>query len=206
MQPTMKFYSLSKFIDTRPLPEIIAGCDEAGRGPWAGPVVAAAVIFPSRIKLPGVNDSKKLSEAKREELFELITKKCIYGIGIISHKTIDEEGLSRATYLAHLTAVLQLKQRPDHIIIDGRDNFKFPIPHTSVVKGDGKLRVIAAASIIAKVSRDRIMKEMSKKYPEYKFELHKGYGTQLHQDMIKKHGISSIHRKSFRPISEATNK
>lgn len=197
----MRFHSTKKYIPAdSPKTILIAGCDEAGRGPWAGPVVAAAVILPPRIKLPNLNDSKKIPEPTRDKLFSLITAKCEYGIGIVSHTQIDQLGLTRATELAHQTAVANLPTNPDYILIDGRDKFTFPHPHTSIVKGDSKLRCIAAASILAKVTRDRIMTEYDKQFPQFQFASHKGYGTRAHQTVLNEHGPCEIHRKSFSPI------
>ncbi len=199
----MRFQSPQKFIPKKHFHSslVVAGCDEAGRGPWAGPVVTAAVILPPRVKLPGLNDSKLLNEQNRERLFELITKKCIYSVGISDSKEIDAVGLGRATKNAFLKALTKLKEQPTYILIDGREKFPFILPYTSVIKGDSKLRCIAAASIVAKVTRDRMMKKFSLKHPEYQFCKHKGYGTRLHQQLIQKHGICEIHRKSFTPIA-----
>jgi ribonuclease HII len=178
----------------------IAGMDEAGRGSLAGPVVAAAVILPKWTRLPGLTDSKLLSAAKREELFAKITKSCQYGVGIASHEEVDEFGLLHATYRAYKRAIEDLKATPDHLMIDGCDKFFFDIPHTSIIKGDLKIRAISAASVIAKVTRDRLMLEFAQKYPQYGFDLHKGYGTQRHQRALKEHGPSKIHRKSYAPL------
>ena len=179
--------------------EIICGVDEAGRGPLAGPVYAAAVILPKGHIVEGVNDSKKLSEKKRELLFDKIIDECVcYSIGTASEKEIDEINILQATYLAMKRAVDGLEIVPQLALIDG--NRIPPLISTdarAIVKGDAKSASIACASILAKVSRDRYMLEMSKKYPEYQFERHKGYGTKLHYEMIEKYGICEIHRKSF---------
>lgn len=179
--------------------EIICGVDEAGRGPLAGPVYAAAVILPKGHIVEGVNDSKKLSEKKRELLFDKIIDKCVcYSIGTASEKEIDEINILRATYLAMKRAVDGLEIVPQLALIDG--NRIPPLTSTdarAIVKGDAKSASIACASILAKVSRDRYMLEMAKKYPEYQFEKHKGYGTKLHYEMIEKYGICEIHRKTF---------
>lgn len=179
--------------------EIICGVDEAGRGPLAGPVYAAAVILPKGHIVEGVNDSKKLSEKKRELLFDKIIDECVcYSIGTASEKEIDEINILQATYLAMKRAVDGLEIVPQLALIDG--NRIPPLISTdarAIVKGDAKSASIACASILAKVSRDRYMLEMAKKYPEYQFEKHKGYGTKLHYEMIDKYGICEIHRKSF---------
>lgn len=179
--------------------EIICGVDEAGRGPLAGPVYAAAVILPKGHIVEGVNDSKKLSEKKRELLFDKIIDECVcYSIGTASEKEIDEINILQATYLAMKRAVDGLEIVPKLALIDG--NRIPPLISTdarAIVKGDAKSASIACASILAKVSRDRYMLEMAKKYPEYQFEKHKGYGTKLHYEMIEKYGICEIHRKSF---------
>ena len=178
----------------------IAGLDEAGRGPWAGPVVAAAVILPKKRKFPGLKNSKLLSGQKREEFFDLLQKKAICGWGIVSAKKIDEKGLIYATELAFKKAIKKLSNKPDFLLVDGRDKFKFKAPFESIVRGDEKIRSIAAASIVAKVVRDRIMLAEAKKYEKYGFERHKGYGTREHQKALRKHGICPIHRKSYEPV------
>lgn len=179
--------------------EIICGVDEAGRGPLAGPVYAAAVILPKGHIVEGVNDSKKLSEKKRELLFDKIIDECVcYSVGTASEKEIDEINILQATYLAMKRAVDGLEIVPQLALIDG--NRIPPLTSTdarAIVKGDAKSASIACASILAKVSRDRYMLEMAKKYPEYQFEKHKGYGTKLHYEMIDKYGICEIHRKTF---------
>jgi ribonuclease HII len=180
--------------------QIIAGMDEAGRGPWAGPVVAAAVILAPRTRLPGLNDSKLLTEKKREQLFGLIKSKAEWGIGQASNKEVDRLGLIKATELAYKRALKGLPRIPEHLLIDGRDKFKFSVSHTSIIKGDQKERCIAAASVLAKVTRDRIMKKKALKFPGYHFEKHKGYGTQKHQDALKKHGLTPLHRLSYAPV------
>jgi ribonuclease HII len=189
------FYKMNKLKG-----KIIAGMDEAGRGPWAGPVVAGAVILPPRIRLPFLTDSKKLSEKRREKLYDLITNKAIWGVGEASHKEVDELGLTKATNLAYKRALKSLPTTPDHLLIDGRDKFSLPHPYDSIIKGDLKVRCISAASIIAKVTRDRLMKDYDKKYPGFHFASHKGYGTRRHHEALKKKGISPIHRISYKPI------
>lgn len=176
----------------------IAGVDEAGRGPLAGPVYAAAVILPENARIDGINDSKKLSEKKREELFDVITSIAEdYAIFPVDEKVIDEINILNATHKAMNGAVNSLKTAPDYVIIDGNSIKGMELPHETVVKGDAKSISIAAASILAKVARDRYITEMAKVYPEYGFEKHKGYGTKAHTDAILEHGISPIHRKTF---------
>ena len=176
----------------------IAGVDEAGRGPLAGPVYAAAVILPEGMLIEGINDSKKLSEKKREELFDVICEKAsAYCIAEVSHTRIDEINILNATFEAMNKAVNGLNIRPDYVLIDGNRIKGMEIPHETVVKGDAKSISIAAASILAKVSRDRFMYEMAKQYPLYGFDKHKGYGTKAHCDAILKYGECEIHRKSF---------
>jgi len=176
----------------------VAGIDEAGRGPLAGPVVAAAVILDPNIIIPGINDSKKLSEKKRLYLYEEIHSKAIsIGIGIADETTIDEINIKQATLLAMKNAVKGLKVKPDILLIDAEKLEDMDIPQISIVKGDALCLSIAAASIIAKVTRDNILIEYDKKYPQYGFGKHKGYGTRFHIECIRKFGLSPIHRKSF---------
>lgn len=178
--------------------EVICGIDEAGRGPLAGPVYAAAVILPKGHIVEGVNDSKKISEKKRDLLFDKIIDECVcYSIGTASEQEIDEINILQATFLAMRRAVAGLEIKPDIALVDGNKKPGLDIAEQTIVKGDSKSANIAAASIIAKVSRDRYMLEMSEKYPEYQFEKHKGYGTKLHYEMLEKYGISPIHRKTF---------
>lgn len=178
--------------------KIICGVDEAGRGPLAGPVYAAAVILPVGADIPGLNDSKKLSEKKRNELFDVITDVAIsYAIGVATEKEIDEINILQATFLAMKRAIEGLEISPDYAIIDGNKAPNSGIAEETVVKGDGRVMSVAAASILAKVSRDRFMLELSKQYPQYQFQKHKGYGTKLHYEMIEKYGVSPVHRVSF---------
>lgn len=178
--------------------EVICGVDEAGRGPLAGPVYAAAVILPNGHIVEGVNDSKKISEKKRELLFDkIISESVSYSVGIATEKEIDEINILQATFLAMRRAVDGLAVKPDIAFIDGNRKPGLDIEEQVIVKGDAKSANIAAASIIAKVSRDRYMLQMAEKYPQYQFEKHKGYGTKLHYEMIEKYGISPIHRKTF---------
>ena len=176
----------------------ICGVDEAGRGPLAGPVCAAAVILPKGLELPGLNDSKKLTDKKRRELFPIIKEQAIaYGIGFASHEEIDEINILQATYLAMERAIAQLEGKADFALIDGNRAKDFGLPVRTVVKGDSLSASIAAASILAKVTRDDIMMEMAEKYPQYGFEVHKGYGTKAHYEALRAHGHSEIHRMSF---------
>ncbi len=178
--------------------EVICGIDEAGRGPLAGPVYAAAVILPKGHIVEGVNDSKKISEKKRDLLFDKIIDECVcYSIGTASEQEIDEINILQATFLAMRRAFAGLEIKPDIALVDGNKKSGLDIAEQTIVKGDSKSANIAAASIIAKVSRDRYMLEMAEKYPEYQFEKHKGYGTKLHYEMLEKYGISPIHRKTF---------
>ncbi len=176
----------------------ICGVDEAGRGPLAGPVFAAAVVLRKGQIIDGVNDSKKLSEKKREILFDKIKEEAwCYSIASVDEKTIDEINILNATFLAMQKAVEGLKIKPDYAMIDGNKTPDLDITSEAVVKGDANSASIAAASILAKVSRDRYMLEMAEKYPEYQFEKHKGYGTKLHYQMLDEFGPSEIHRQTF---------
>lgn len=179
--------------------EYICGIDEAGRGPLAGPVVVAAVIMPKDSMIEGVNDSKKVSEKKREKLYEEITESAIaWGVGIIDQKEIDDINILNATKKGLTTALKELEVKPNLILVDALTNIDtLGIPYRSVVKGDAKIYSIAAASIIAKVTRDRIMRQWDELYPQYGFEKHKGYGTAMHIAAIKENGICPLHRKSF---------
>ena len=176
----------------------VAGVDEAGRGPLAGPVYAAAVILPEDTVIKGINDSKKLSPKRREELFAEITEKAIaYNIFSVDEKRIDEINILNATYEAMNGAVNGLKVKPDFVLIDGSRIGGMELPHETVVKGDAKSVSVAAASILAKVSRDLFICDMAEKYPLYGFEKHKGYGTKAHNEAILKYGPCEIHRKTF---------
>lgn len=178
--------------------KVIAGVDEAGRGPLAGPVVAAAVILPEGFTIRGIDDSKKLTEHKREELYEKIIKNIDHGLGIINERVIDKKNILQATFLAMNKAVQKLKKTPQHILFDGnRYNHSMKIPQTLLIEGDALSRSIATASILAKVTRDRIMYKYHKKFPQYGFNRHKGYGTKEHIKAIKKYGPCILHRKSF---------
>lgn len=176
----------------------LCGVDEAGRGPLAGPVYAAAVILPRGLVIPGLNDSKKLTEKKREALFDVITAKALdYAIAFATVEEIEERNILGATMLAMNRAIAGLKNKPDLALIDGNRNAGIETPSLCVIKGDATCADIAAASILAKVSRDRVMLELAKEYPEYHFEQHKGYGTALHYAALREHGPSPVHRPSF---------
>lgn len=176
----------------------IGGIDEAGRGPLAGPVVAAVVVFKPGTKIEGINDSKKLSEAKRDELFDIIRDQALdYGIGIVQREEIDEYNILNATYMAMKKAINCLKKTPDYLLVDAAHVPDVSIDQKSIINGDSKSISIAAASILAKVTRDSIMYEYDKMYPEYGFASHKGYGTDQHYKAIREHGITTIHRRSF---------
>ena len=178
--------------------KLICGVDEAGRGPLAGPVCAAAVILPPDIEIPGLNDSKKLSDKKRRELFPVIMEKAVaYGIGIADHQEIDEINILQATFLAMERAIVQLTVKPELALIDGNRAKDFGIPVRTVVHGDSLSASIAAASVLAKVTRDDMMLQMAQAYPCYGFEIHKGYGTKAHYQALTELGMSPIHRKTF---------
>ena len=178
--------------------ELICGVDEAGRGPLAGPVCAAAVILPWDLEIPGLNDSKKLTDARRRELFPVIQEKALaYGIAFASPQEIDEINILQATFLAMERALNQLDLKPDLALIDGNRSRDFGLPVETVVKGDARSANIAAASILAKVTRDDYMIGQSKLYPAYGFEVHKGYGTKRHYAALTKFGPCPIHRASF---------
>lgn len=177
---------------------LVCGVDEAGRGPLAGPVCAAAVILPEHLQIPGLTDSKKLTDKKRRELFPLIQEQAVsYGIGFASEAEIDEKNILQATFLAMRRALDQLSVRPELALIDGNRETDFGVPVKTVIKGDSLSANIAAASILAKVTRDDFMLEMAKLYPEYGFDIHKGYGTKAHYEALRCYGPCPIHRKSF---------
>ena len=178
--------------------ELICGVDEAGRGPLAGPVCAAAVILPRDIEIPGLNDSKKLSDKRRRELMPLIKEQAVaYGIAFASEQEIDEINILQATFLAMQRAIDLLPVKPDLALIDGNRARDFGVPARTVVKGDSLSASIAAASVLAKVTRDDLMIELAEKYPQYGFEIHKGYGTKAHYAALREFGASPIHRQSF---------
>lgn len=177
---------------------IIAGVDEAGRGPLAGDVYAAAVILPENLIIEGLNDSKKISEKKREALYDIITEKAVaWAVATASVDEIDEYNIRNATYIAMNRALADLKTKLDYVLVDGDCIKGCEYPYECVVKGDSKSASISAASILAKVTRDRYMAQIAEEYPEYQFEKHKGYGTALHIEMLKKYGASKVHRKTF---------
>lgn len=182
--------------------KLIAGVDEVGRGPLVGPVVAACCILPEEFNLEGLTDSKKLSEKKRDYFYDEIIKQCIsYGIGIIDNEKIDEVNIYEATKLAMIEAINNMKVKPEHILIDAM-KLDVDIPTTSIIKGDLKSITISAASVIAKVTRDRMLYELDDKYPMYDFKNNKGYPTKKHLEAINKYGIIDEHRKSYGPVKD----
>lgn len=182
--------------------KLIAGVDEVGRGPLCGPVVAAACILKENYYIEGLNDSKKLTEKKRDKLFDILINDCVsYGIGIVSPKRIDEINILEASKEAMKIALDNLNVKPEHVLIDAV-KLDIDTPSTSIIKGDAKSASIAAASIIAKVTRDRMMYELDKEYPEYGFASHKGYPTKKHIEAVKEHGVLDFYRFTFSPISE----
>ncbi|MEI9893555.1 MAG: ribonuclease HII [Chthoniobacter sp.] len=184
---------------------LIAGIDEAGRGPLAGPVVAAAVILPERFRHASLDDSKKLSAERRERIYAELTVHAgiCWTVAVVDHEEIDRINILRATHEAMRRAVSALSKAPDHVLIDGLPVRPFPIPQTALGGGDALSFSIAAASVIAKVTRDRIMVEMDRRHPGYEFAQHKGYGTELHLAKLKQHGPCPIHRRSFLPVQQA---
>lgn len=177
---------------------VVCGVDEAGRGPLAGPVCAAAVILPADLEIPGLNDSKKLTDKKRRELYDIIIAQSIaYGIALVDEKTIDEINILQATFLAMERAVAQLSVQPDLALVDGNRAPALPVPVKTVIKGDSLSASIAAASILAKVTRDRLMEELDETYPAYGFAVHKGYGTKRHYEALAEFGPSPVHRMTF---------
>lgn len=177
---------------------MICGVDEAGRGPLAGPVCAAAVILPQGFEIPGLNDSKQLTDKKRRELFPVIQEEAIsYGIAFVDEQVIDQDNILNATFAAMKSAISQLDPKPDLALIDGNRVADFGVEAVPIVKGDARVAAIAAASILAKVARDRYMEEMDAVYPQYGFGVHKGYGTKRHYAAIEEHGMCPIHRRTF---------
>lgn len=177
---------------------LICGVDEAGRGPLAGPVCAAAVILPPNHNIPGLNDSKKLSDKKRRELYPLIKEQAVaYGIAFASEQEIDDINILQATFLAMQRAIDQLSVKPDFALIDGNREKDFGVPVKTVVHGDSLSASIAAASVLAKVTRDDLMLKLSEQYPQYAFDIHKGYGTKAHYEAISAHGPCPVHRMTF---------
>ena len=177
---------------------VVCGVDEAGRGPLAGPVCAAAVILPPHLEIPGLNDSKKLTDKRRRELYPIIKEQAIaYGIGFASHEEIDEINILQATYLAMERALAQLSVKPDLALIDGNRAKDFGLPVKTVVHGDSLSASIAAASVLAKVTRDDLMLQQDELYPQYGFGIHKGYGTKAHYEALRTYGPSPVHRMTF---------
>ncbi len=186
--------------------KLIGGIDEVGRGPLVGPVVASCVILPLNYKLEGLTDSKKLSEKKREKFFDILMKDAIsIGIGIIDEKKIDEVNIYEATKLAMKDAFNKMEIKPEHVLVDAMP-LELSVPTTSIIKGDAKSLSIAAASVIAKVTRDRMMDELDKKYPYYNFKKNKGYPTKEHVEAINKYGIIKEHRKTYGPVKDYIEK
>jgi ribonuclease HII len=192
--------ALSGFVIEASYTGIIAGVDEAGRGPWAGPVVAAAVIFKTRHAPRGINDSKQLTRLQREELFEFIMARAVVGVGICSVEEVDEHNILGATKRAMRRAYDGLSIKPDVALVDGNQLPDMPCEMDAIIDGDALCVSIAAASIIAKVTRDRMMVELAKDHPHYGWERNAGYGTREHQEALAKHGVTAHHRKSFAPI------
>lgn len=178
--------------------DIVCGVDEAGRGPLAGPVCAAAVILPRDLQIEGLNDSKKLTDKRRRALFDVITAQAVsYGIAFASEQEIDEINILQATFLAMRRALDQLSMRPAIVLIDGNRETDFGLPVRTIVKGDSLSANIAAASVLAKVTRDDFMLEQAQRYPQYGFDIHKGYGTRAHYEALRQYGPCPIHRRSF---------
>jgi ribonuclease HII len=181
----------------------IAGLDEAGRGPLAGPVVAAAVVLPDGLLIQGLTDSKQVTKQERERLFDLIREQSVcYGIGIVDERTIDDVNILQATIIAMEWALESLLPQPDYLLIDALTLPRVSIPQKPLIKGDCRSHSIAAASILAKVTRDRLMLELHDKFPQYNFQKHKGYGTREHLSMLRKHGPCEAHRRSFHPVAQ----
>jgi ribonuclease HII len=182
--------------------QVLAGADEAGIGPWAGPVVAAAVVLKPETRFKDLNDSKQLTPEKRENLFDLIQKEAVcFGVAVVDHLVVDEINVLQATFLAVKRAVEQLSTIPHLVLYDGNKRLpRFSLPQETVIKGDGMSACIAAASVLAKVTRDRLMEEAHAMFPHYGFNEHKGYGTPSHQEALRRHGPCPIHRRSYTPI------
>jgi ribonuclease HII len=201
MNPTLKYENRLK----RKGYKLIAGVDEVGRGAWAGPVVAAAVILPANFHVQDIQDSKLLTPKKREELYWLICDRALtYSIAFISHQVVDKQGLAWVNKMVIKRAVQKMRPQPDYVLVDAVQISKTSMPFEAIIGGDRISKTIAAASIIAKVARDRHLIKLEKKFPQYGFAKHKGYGTKLHYEMICKHGVCEVHRKSFAPIKYLT--
>lgn len=186
---------------------LVCGTDEAGRGPLVGPVVAAAVILPENFELEGLNDSKKLSEKKREKFFPIIKEKAItYGIGIVDAKTIDEINIYEASRLAMKKAISKMKVKPDYVLTDAMPIPDYPIPVKPIIHGDALSLSIAAASVLAKVTRDHILYDLDKKYPEYELKNHKGYPTKRHLELLRKYGPTKEYRFTYKPVRDLISK
>lgn len=204
----MVFQPISRFLTNSPVSPktaVICGLDEVGRGPLAGPLVACALVLRKDIRFKGLKDSKKMSALAREKIVKLLQQKAVYGLGFVKPGELDRLGMIAANNLAFKRAITAMEKKtgaikPDFLVVDGRDRLKLPYPHTTVIKGDEKIKVIACASIVAKVARDGLMRELAKKYPQYGFDLHKGYGTSVHLKALKKYGPCKIHRLSFAPV------
>lgn len=201
----MGFLSLQKFVNKKH--QQICGLDEVGRGSWAGPLVSCALIFKKHIAIKGCADSKKLTALKRQKIFKILQNISFYGVGIVKPKEVDKLGIITATNLSFTRALKNLLEKeknikPDFLLIDGKDKLILPYRHKTIIKGDEKLKIIACASIIAKVIRDHMMQDYAQKYPHYGFERHKGYGTPFHLQALEKYGICALHRKSFKPIRQ----
>lgn len=200
MEPTDLFETEARRCGYR----LVAGLDEAGRGPLAGPVVAAAVILPRRCQLAGLNDSKQLTEMERERLYDEIRRRAVgIGVGQASEREIDAMNILEATRLAMCRAIQALPAMPDYLLLDAIELSAVSLPQRAIIKGDTLSVSIAAASIVAKVTRDRLMGDYHRQYPQYNFQAHKGYGTAEHLRMLAAHGPCAIHRRSFRPVGEA---
>ncbi len=183
--------------------QLICGVDEAGRGPLAGPVVVAACILPPFLRIEGINDSKQLTAKKREELFKIIVKSAVaYQIVFVSEADVDLLNIYQATKKGMLEAIRGLEVTPDHVLIDAMPLGELKIPHTSIIHGDARCASVAAASILAKVTRDEFMEKMDVKYPNYGFKKNKGYGTKAHMEALEKYGPCPIHRKTYAPVSK----
>ncbi len=183
-------------------PLLAAGLDEVGRGPWAGPMVAAVVILPEHFTTRGIADSKALNEAQRERAYARITAQAWWGVGFVSHEEIDHFGLTLANAKAFRRALkaLELHRCPSHLLVDGKTKYRLPYPATYIIGGDASIPCISAASIVAKVTRDRWMVRYALEHAEYAFDQHKGYGTSLHRQRIQTFGVGELHRRSYRPV------